>query len=57
VSRKIDSVAFLPPPIRSSRIESDRDGPLPIVVAPCSLVPFARASEPRMRIVFGATSG
>src|SRR3954452_9118506 len=58
VSRRIDSVAFFPPPMRRSRIESLRDGPpLPIVVAPGSLLPLARASEPRTRIVFGEVSG
>src|SRR4029079_10795297 len=36
---------------------SDRDGPLPTVVAPGSLEPLGRASEPRMRIVFGEVSG
>src|SRR3954452_17450292 len=57
VSRRIDSVAFLPPPIRRSRIESLREGPLPIVVAPGSLLPLGRASEPSTRIVFGEVSG
>src|SRR3954462_2213335 len=58
VSRRIHSVAFLPPPMRRSRIESLRDGPpLPIVVAPGSLLPLARASEPSTRIVFGEISG
>ena len=34
-----------------------REGPLPTVVAPGSLLPLARASEPRTRIVFGEVSG
>ena len=56
VSRGIESVALLPPPIRSSRIESDRDG-VPILFAPGSLLSLVRASEPSTRIVFGDVSG
>ena len=56
VSRRIDSCALAPPPIRSSMIESDRLD-WPIVCAPGSPFPFTRASEPRTRIVFGDVSG
>jgi len=36
-------------------IESERDG-VPMTLAPPSLVPLVRASEPRTRIVFGLVS-
>ena len=56
VSRGIESVAFLPPPIRSSRIESDRDA-WPILFAPGSLESLVRASEPSTNTVLGDVSG
>ena len=56
VSRGIESVELWPPPIRISRIESEREG-WPILFAPGSLEPLVRASEPSTRIVFGEVSG
>src|SRR4051794_26105935 len=56
VSRGIDRRADAPPPVRISRIESERLG-APIVLAPGSAWPFTRASDPRTRIVLLLVSG
>jgi hypothetical protein len=56
VSRRTDSCAFAPPPMRRSMIESERLGS-PIVCAPGSALPFVRASEPSTRTVLGDVSG
>src|SRR3954452_12932462 len=55
VSRGIDRRALWPPPVRMSRMESERLGPL--VLAPGSLVPLERWSEPRNRTGGGGNGG
>src|SRR3954468_15426930 len=55
VSRGIDRRPECPPPMRMSRIESERLGPL--VLAPGSLVFFVRWSEPRTRTVVALNGG
>src|SRR3954454_8896407 len=55
VSRGIERRELWPPPMRMSRIESERLGPL--VLAPGSLVPLVRWSEPRKSTVVGEKGG
>src|SRR3954447_17363715 len=55
VSRGIESFALWPPPTRRRRIESERLGPE--VLAPPSLLPLGRWSEPRTRIVVAVNGG
>src|SRR3954471_13520640 len=55
VSRGIERRPACPPPMRMSRIESERLGPL--VLAPPSLVPLGRWSEPRTRTVVALNGG
>ena len=55
VSRAIDMRLFAPPPMRSSRIESER--PLPVVCAPGSASEPLRTSEPSTRMFVGDQAG